>query len=303
MKYFSDQERGATLRTNNEIPHNVWCGLVALIQKLINTGCFGENFPELCPDGQGCCGTDETGFSFALKAEILGIEYPLVTEKDDNPEGWSYKKVPFVPDYLDVLDLVQFCYANVSKPTVGRFHSYYGHHHIDSFDRETGRADFLEKVNTIFTRNGLAYELLAGGQIKRVMSGALGSVIQQTPKTSEQELNDLLEYANRKICNTDVRVRYEALKELWDAFERIKTVAEPEKGKKQSLTTLLDNCSADPDFRSELEAEAKALTNIGNAFFIRHSEVSQIKLTDSNHIEYLFHRLASLMLLLAKNLG
>lgn len=302
MKYFSDQERGTTPRTNNEIPHNVWCGLVALIQKLINTGYFGENFPELCLDGQGCCGTDETGFTFALKAEILGIEYPLVTEKDENPDGWSHKKVPFVPNYLDALDLVQFCYANVSKPTQGSYHSYYRHHHLDSFDRTTGRADFLEKVNTIFTRNGLAYELLADGQIKRVMSGALSSVIQQAPKTSEQELNDLLEYANRKICNTDVRVRYEALKELWDAFERIKTVAEPEKRKKQSLATLLDNCSSDPDFRAELEAEAKALTNIGNAFFIRHSEISQIKLTDSSHIEYLFHRLASLMLLLAKNL-
>lgn len=302
MKYFSDSERGALPRTNNEIPYNVWCGLVAFIQKLIDTGCFGEHFPELCPDGQGCCGTDERGFAFALKAEIMEVEYPFVTEKDENPNDWMSKRVPFIPNYLDVLDLIQFCYANVSKPTQGSYHSYYGHHHIASFDRATGQTDFLEKVNTIFTRNGLAYELLADGQIKRVTSGALSSVIQQTPKTFDQELNDLLEHANRKICNTDVRVRYGALKELWDAFERIKTVAEPEKSKKQSMAILLDNCSSDPVLRAELETEAKALTSIGNAFFIRHSEISQIKLTDSNHIEYFFHRLASFMLLLAKNL-
>ena len=72
MKYFSDTERGALPRTNNEIPYNAWCGVTAYIQKLIDTGYFGEQFPELCPDGQGCCGTDEKGFSLALKAEIEG---------------------------------------------------------------------------------------------------------------------------------------------------------------------------------------------------------------------------------------
>lgn len=303
MKYFSDSERGSLPRTKNEIPHNVWLGLTAYIQGLIDTGWFGEKFPELCPDGQGCYGTNEKTFSLALQAEILGIEYPFVTEKEEDPDSWTSKEVPFTPSYLDVLDLVQFCYANVSKPTLGQYHSYYGHHHIASFDRQSAQDEFSVKIDTIFTRNGLAYELLADGQIQRVVCGSLSSVIQQTPKTSEQELNDLLEHANRKICNSDVRVRYEALKELWDAFERIKTVSAPEKNKKQSMTLLLDSCSSDPKFRSELETEAQTLTSIGNAFFIRHSEMSQVKLADSDHIEYLFHRLASFMLLLTKKLG
>jgi hypothetical protein len=302
MKYFSDSERGALPRTKNEIPHNVWLGLTAYIQGLIDSGWFGEKFPELCPDGQGCYGTNERTFSLALQAEILGIEYPFVIEKEDGPDSWASKMVPFTPSYLEVLDLIQFCYSNVSKPTLGQYHPYYGHHHIASFDRQSAQNEFLAKVDTIFSRNGLAYELLADGQIKRVVSGSLSSVIRQTPKTLEQELNDLIEHANRKICNTDVRVRYEAIKELWDAYERIKTVSDPEKNKKQSMTLLLDNCSSDPMFRAELETEAQTLTNIGNAFFIRHSEISQVKLTDSDHIEYLFHRLASFMLLLTKTI-
>jgi len=69
------------------------------------------------------------------------------------------------------------------------------------------------------------------------------------------------------------------------------------------MTQLLNAVSSTPEFREELESEAKALTNIGNAFFIRHSEVSQVKLQDSDHIEYLFHRLASFLYLLAKKLG
>lgn len=302
MKYFSDSERGALPQTKNEIPHNVWLGLTAYIQGLIDTGCFGERFPELCPDGQGCYGTNEKMFSSALQAEILEIEYPFVTEQEENPDSWGSKKVPFTPSYLDVLDLIQFCYINVSKPVQGQYHQFYGHYHIASFDIQTAQDEFLKKINTIFTRNGLAYELLGDGQIVRVVSSSLTSVIQRTQKTSEQALNDLLEHANTKICNPDVRVRYEALKELWDAFERIKTVSNPE-NKKQSMTILLDSCSSDTEFRAELGEEAKKLTSIGNTFFIRHSEMSQVKLSDSDHIEYLFHRLASFMSLLTKKLG
>ena len=302
MKYFSDSERGALPRANNEIPYNVWCGLTAYIQTLIDIGYFGENFPDLCPDGQGCCGTDEKGFSLALKAEILGIEYPFITEKEDS-DDWMSKKVPFTPDYLDVLDLVQFCYVNVSKPTMGQFHSFFGHHHITSFDRSIGQAEFLDKIDTIFSRNGLAYQLHSNGQITTVLNPSLTSVTGQVSKTLDQELNDLIARANKKICNADVQVRYEALKELWDGFERIKTVFNPSQSKKQSMTQLLDACASDREFRAQLESEATALTTIGNSFFIRHSEVTQIKLNDSDHIEYFFHRLASFLCLLAKKLS
>lgn len=302
MKFFSDSERGALPRTKNEIPHNVWLGLTSYIQILIDTGRFGEKFPELCPDGLGCYGTNERTFSLSLQAEILGIEYPFVTEKEEKLDIWGSEKIPSTPSYLDILDLVQFCYSNVSTPLLGQYHQYYGHRHIASFDSQPAQADFLEKINTIFTRNGLAYELLEDGQIIRVMNSSLNSVIQQTQKTSEHALNELLENANRKISNPNVQVRYEALKEIWDAFERIKTVFKPE-NKKQSMDMLLKSCSSDAEFRYELELEAKALTRIGNTFFIRHSEMSQIKLSDSDHIEYLFHRLASFMLLLTKKLS
>lgn len=303
MKYFSDSERGALPRTKNDIPHNVWCGLTAYIQQLIDTGAFGESFPAFCPDGQGCCGTDEKGFSLALKAEILGIEYPFITEKKESSDSWMSKEIPYTPDYLDVLDLVQFCYFNVSKPRLGQLHSYYGHHHITSFERVIGQNEFLNKIDTIFSRNGLAYQLLASGEIIRVLNPSLETVIGKIAKTSDQELNELMTRANIKICNADVQIRYESVRELWDAFERIKTLFDPSQSKKQSMVQLLDECASDSEFRTQLESEAKILTCIGNSFFIRHSEVSQVKLNDSDHIEYLFHRLASFMYLLVKKIG
>ncbi len=302
MKYFSDTERGLQPRTKNEIPHNVWCGIVSHINTLIDTGYFGNSFPELCLDGQGCCGTNEASLSTALKAEVLGIDWPLLIEKDEDNDDWVPKKVPFTPDYLEVLDFIQFCFQHIAKPEQGSFHSYFGHYHLVSFDVEVGRKEFINKVNTIFSRNGLAYELKNDGQIIRILNAPLNQVTGTKLSTPDLELNDLIEKASKKITHPDVSVRYDALKDLWDGWERIKTLYAPAEGKKASMTKLLDATSNTPQFRAQLEVEAQALTTIGNAFFIRHSEISQVKLRDSDHIEYLFHRLASLLCLLSKKL-
>lgn len=47
-----------------------------------------------------------------------------------------------------------------------------------------------------------------------------------------------------------------------------------------------------------LEDEAQKLTDIGNSFHIRHAEVAQIRITDSLVLDYLFHRLFSMIQLL-----
>lgn len=303
MQYFSDSERGSLPRTKNDISHNVWCGIVSYINTLVDKGYFGNSFPELCPDGQGCYGTNEASFSAALKAEILEIDWPLLIEKDEDPDGWSSSKVTFTPDYLVILDLIQFCFQHVSKPEQGTLHSYWGHHHLISFDVEIGTLEFLERINTIFSRNGLAYTLKADGQIARILSAPLSQVVERAISTSDFELNDLISSASGRITNSDVKIRYDALKDLWDGWERMKTLYSPAEGKRDSMIKLLNAASDDSNFRAQLEVEAKELTSIGNAFFIRHSEISQIKLQDSDHIEYLFHRLASFMHLLAKKLN
>ena len=73
--------------------------------------------------------------------------------------------------------------------------------------------------------------------------------------------------------------------------------------KKTSVKLLLDKVSNEPGFRNLIESEAKELTDIGNKFHIRHSEKNQIKLSKDEHIEYLFYRLFSLILLILKTTG
>ncbi|EPU1599595.1 AbiJ-NTD4 domain-containing protein [Klebsiella pneumoniae] len=303
MDYFSDKENGHTRRIVNEVSHTVWCGLASHITVLVNKGYFGQYFPEYCLDGHGCIGTDEKAFKSALQAEIPNLDWPLVTEQGDENTtySWRNENKPFVPNYLDVMDLLQFCFKHIALPIEGSFHSFYSHHHINGFDETAGRNEFLKKIETIFSRNGLAYEMKPTGEIVRLLSPALVRMISETHAPSEIELRSLLARANKKILHYDVSFRYDAVKELWDFWERIKSYQIPT-NKSASVKKLLDLASNNLEFRAELETEAKALTNIGNAFFIRHAEMKQIKIQDSDHIEYLYQRMFSLIHLLLKKL-
>lgn len=294
MEYFSDKERGPKPRSEENISPSVWGGIVAIVRSLVSTGAFGEHFPEVCPDGAGPVGNDERMLSMALRAEVPEIEWPLKTSKTE-----YFEEAPFSPDTLVVLDVIQFCYVHVSKPIIGDYHSFFQHHHL-SFDVDAGKKDFREKVNRIFLRNGIAYELGNDGNIIRLAPPGLREELASADfQTGDNTLNQILMEARRKFLNPDQAVRKEAVERLWDAWERLKSIDNPS-DKKKSITQLLDKASAEPSFKVILEEEAHKLTSIGNSYHIRHSEVSQIAITDPSHLDYLFHRLLSLIILLLK---
>ena len=58
--------------------------------------------------------------------------------------------------------------------------------------------------------------------------------------------------------------------------------------------------SESPKFREALEEEARALTDIGNDLTIRHSETDREQLAKSEHVDYLFYRLYSLIHLILR---
>jgi len=104
----------------------------------------------------------------------------------------------------------------------------------------------------------------------------------------------MLEESRKKFLNPDPIIRREAVERLWDCWERIKTLEIPD-NKKASTETLLNRAATDLDVRELLGKEAKELTDIGNSFHIRHSEVGQTTISDSDFIDYLFHRLFSII--------
>ena len=300
MEYFSDNERGRKAQTEAHMSPDVWAGIVAHIHSLIATGAFGEHFPKMCPDGAGSIGTDAISFSQALKAEVPDIEWPLKVKKNkDTPVGFGLEAEaePYAPDTIVALDLIQFCYMHVSKTIENSYHEFFQHYHL-SFDAETGQLEFKQKINRIFARNGLAYELQKNGSMKRLSSPILGERFEAIKfNTGDLKLNEILEDARKKYLSSNPNIHRESVERLWDAWERLKTIDNPS-NKKQSIKNILDNAASESKFREMLEEEAIKLTSIGNKFHIRHSEVDQTEIQRLEHFDYLFHRLLSMILLL-----
>ena len=112
----------------------------------------------------------------------------------------------------------------------------------------------------------------------------------------------MLEECRTKFSDRNPLVRREALERLWDAWERLKSLADPG-DKKRSIKITLDAVAAEPSLRSRLEAEAIELTAIGNSHLIRHSEVNQVAVIDVDHVDYLFHRLFAMIQLMLRKKG
>lgn len=293
VTYFSERETGEVPRTAKEVTNAAWRGIASLIQTRIEDGSFGAQYPETCPDGTSPYGTDAVKFWDAMRGDIPGL-----------PEPYEILAAPEPPPIIDVMDMIEFCWRAVGKPTSQQFHPFFQHDHLN-FDIEAGRAELGEAINRIFRRNGLAYELSEEGQVQRLAPEGLHETLVKTVfATGDSELDVMLESARVKFLNPDEVVRREALEKLWDAWERVKTV-EPGRDKSAQTAVLLDRAAASDKstFRHMLEVEAKELTKIGNLFRIRHSETTQEPLNSSDHVDYLFHRMFSLIRLVLRTTG
>ena len=286
--YFSEREDGLRPRTDDYISDQIWGGIRALIQSRISDGSFGATCPEMCPDGCGPIGSHESQFLDFLLAEVPSLDR---TDLYTDFEGiWSIN---------NLFDTIEFCWNCIGEPIKKSYHQYFQHYHLD-FDIDAGREKFCEDINRIFRRNGLVYELTQQGGIQLLVPPVLHErLLSPQFRTGDSELDNMLEIAQSKFLNSDQAIRREALKELWDAWERLKTTMSGT-DKKNQVKLLLDLTagSHSPQLRKSLEKEAKELTSIGNRFQIRHSETNQERLVENTHIEYLFLRLFSLIRLI-----
>lgn len=286
-KYFSDCEKPSLPRNKEEIPNSVWKGIASLIETGIDNGSFGLYFPDVCEDGGAITGTNRRNFKNVLQAEIPDMPYPFR----------SYN----VPDKYTILDFIQFCYEHIADPTQEEHDSYRRHYHL-TFNQKRGRDNYRDKINRIFSRNMIAFELEESGNIFRLTNTVLQEAIYNYNKSSgDNKLDNLLQKAVEKYLNPKQEVRVESLEKLWDAWERIKTIGIG-KDKKEKTKIILDRAALEQNFRKLLETEAKELTNIGNKFTIRHTETNQIEIKDYNHVDYLFLRLFSMINLLLVSL-
>ena len=127
-----------------------------------------------------------------------------------------------------------------------------------------------------------------------VLDQALASAL---PETGDTKLDLLLQSARDQFRSRDPAVRFSGLQQLWDAWERAKTL-DGDGDKRSSTGRLLRHAAEDSAFRDLLDSEAKALTDIGNQFEIRHVEKGTHPISADAHVDYLFHRMWCLLSLL-----
>jgi hypothetical protein len=293
MSYLGARESGPPLQDQDAITPAAWRGIVGLIQNGLQTALFAHDFPDRCCADCGfdaaITGCNEEQFYLRLAGDHPGIPIPL------DPNN--------VPTTVAALEVVEFCFRHASLPIASRPHEFFAHFHYLDFSREKGQTKFAAEINSILARNHLAYELQPNGEVRRLLPPVLREALAPSQFTSEdQELNRLLEASRDKFSRPDFRTRYDALKDLWDAFERLKTLEHPRNDKRKSSTALIARVSSEPKIREMLETEMRTeLENFGNGFFIRHANAEQVSLQTSEEIDYLFHRLFAVIRLLLRS--
>ena len=288
---YSHRQRASLPRDVEVIDEPVWTSFRELMLLGLKNQSFARAFPRSCGNCKNVIGTNEEMFEHFLKIEIPRLD-----------SAWKYSVAP-VPDASTLLDLIEIMFRHVSKPEIRSIRtSRCRHRSFVVSDVEAGRVMFTATTNFILDRERLGFYLDEEGQIKRVGAPVLSELITEAEfNTDDEDLDELLGAARNKFISRDLTVRREGLEKLWDAWERLKTL-EPGKDKKSSVTALLDQVAEGP-MRERLETEARELTDIGNQFMIRHSETDRHSLDDDRHVDYLFHRMFSLVYLLLDGTG
>jgi hypothetical protein len=238
------------------------------VSALLSNGSFGQTFPENCPDGYGIIGHDSRLFELMRRRSWISLN---LSPRPSANRSRGRSTLTFV---------TTTCALTATR----------------------GLREFVDAINSIFARNGVAYELTEDGQAKRILSTELQQLFATTSSHSgDAEADRLLEEARADFTSSRENERRNTLEKLWDAFERIKT-PEPGRDKRTQVTALLDK-TAKGKYRVMLEAEATELTRIGNTFRIRHSETTQEPLVQSREADYLFHRMFSFLRLVLSATG
>ena len=92
--------------------------------------------------------------------------------------GYAVWRLPAgkIPSSAAILDVVEFLFQHVSKPTESDFHSYCGGYHPKSYDQKSGRYGYTVDVNAMFRRFSHPYALVKG-QVKRRGIDALDAAV------------------------------------------------------------------------------------------------------------------------------
>ena len=295
--YFSDKETGQKDRISEDITISVWNGIVSIFEEFKGKNYFSENFSEKCHDNGRVCGFDNKIFESRVKSEIPDIEIPIIIKVEKNTFSFNdNESVTNIVNKYTALDFIEFCFKNISEATQDDYHDFFKHYHLNFKNSQKLKDEFRIKINQIFERNGIVFDLNKNGKINRLISKTFEPLINKIYKTSDARLNELVKLSQEKFILPKIEDRIYALEKIWDAFERMKTYY-IDKTKKESITELIKIISTNnSDFEKQIEEECRKLSKTGSEIFqIRHFEQDRTEIKDNKHIDYLYYRMISLI--------
>ncbi len=286
--YYSEREGGVPRPDRPEISPDLWAGFVALVKRLMGDGSLAERFPlQTCPDlPEAIISCDSAAVGDAFRGENPNVAWPL-----------SSNNTPPTPQALDA---IEFFLRQISEPQDRIRHDCFAHEHLTAFNSYVGQRKYRGEVNRLLRRNHHPYEISTDGRVTKMGPPVLKDVLSRSVfQTGDSKLDDLLHSAREKFTSPEATTRKEALEKLWDAWERLKSLEDADK--KAGTGKLLAKAITERRLRGQIEKEARELTEIGNAFMIRHTECDTTPIEADDHIDYLFHRMFALIWLLLKS--
>lgn len=283
--YYSQRLRNSTQSPRTRIGKEFWAAFLTYVDKLSADNYLCEDFGDTCSDGHPAYRSDDA-VAAGLRLEFGDAKWPVSPENK--------------PPTTAVLDLVEFLSRHVSEPTDSWYHGYCGAFHPTEYDRGLGRAEFTTEINKMFNRFNHPYALCDG------VVGRVGLEVMENRfstadfRTNDEYLRNLIGQAIQAFRDRSSNRRLEALKDIVDAYERVKTLENP--NKKTSVKMILGRLSTSAEVCTHFGDHLTYLTKYANTHTIRHHEVGKAVLKDDNLVEYLFYSYYTLVVFLLRKL-
>jgi hypothetical protein len=156
-----------------------------------------------------------------------------------------------------LFDVIEFLYDHCSKPLDGRYHSWSGcGWHYDTFDRESGRTEYRERINKLLALYDKGYELSSEGEILILADDGLSTLLEAPlPKVDTENITMRVNLAVTKFrrYRSSIDERRDAIRDLADVLEYLRP----------QLKVVLTR------------KDESALFEIANNFGIRHHNADQ----------------------------
>jgi len=208
-------------------------------------GYFQEDLGFYCVDAGFVSGTLGHDIEGVLLLELRKNNlHPIRSEIDNYSED-------------DLFDIIEFLYDHCSKPITRTYHNWSEcGWHCETFDRESGRAEYREKVNRILKIYKEGYELSSNGEILVLADNGLEGLLEAPlPSVDPENIEARIDAARQKFrrYRSSLDERRDAVRDLADVLEFLRP-------KLKGIITSKDEDD---------------LFNIANNFGIRHHNEKQ----------------------------